>query len=105
MGNRKDTTQDVIFASVQSLGKADILASNIFDPDHFDYIIIDEFHHAVANNYQNIINYFKPKFLLGLTATPDRLDNKDVLAICVYNLVYFIIIDCVVINPIISKRH
>lgn len=88
MGNRKDTTQDVIFASVQSLGKADILASNIFDPDHFDYIIIDEFHHAVANNYQNIINYFKPKFLLGLTATPDRLDNKDVLAICDYNLVY-----------------
>lgn len=88
MGNRKDTTQDVIFASVQSLGKADILASNIFSPDHFDYIIIDEFHHAVANNYQNIINYFKPKFLLGLTATPDRLDNKDVLAICDYNLVY-----------------
>lgn len=64
MGNRKDTTQDVIFASVQSLGKADILASNIFAPDHFDYIIIDEFHHAVAKNYQNIINYFKPRFYL-----------------------------------------
>lgn len=88
MGNQKDTTQDVIFASVQSLGKMDVLASNVFAPDHFDYIIIDEFHHAVAGNYQNILNYFKPKFLLGLTATPDRLDNKDVLAICDYNLVY-----------------
>ncbi|MCU7202275.1 DEAD/DEAH box helicase family protein [Turicibacter sanguinis] len=88
IGNQKDTTQDVIFASVQSLGKMDVLASKVFAPDHFDYIVIDEFHHAVAGNYQNIINYFKPKFLLGLTATPDRLDNKDVLAVCDYNLVY-----------------
>jgi superfamily II DNA or RNA helicase len=48
----------------------------------------DEFHHAVAGNYQNIINYFKPKFLLGLTATPERLDNKDVFALCDYNVVY-----------------
>lgn len=86
IGNQKDTTKDIIFASVQSLGKSDSL--KLFQPDYFDYIIIDEFHHAVAQNYQNIIHYFKPKFLLGLTATPERLDSKDVLAICDYNLVY-----------------
>lgn len=86
IGSQKDTTKDIIFASVQSLGKNDSL--KLFQPDYFDYIIVDEFHHAVAQNYQNIIQYFKPKFLLGLTATPERLDSKDVLAICDYNLVY-----------------
>lgn len=48
----------------------------------------NEFHHAAAGNYMNIINYFKPDFLLGLTAAPERLDNKDVFAICDYNVVY-----------------
>ena len=86
IGNQKDTTKDIIFASVQSLGKNDSL--KLFQPDYFDYIIVDEFHHAVAQNYQNLINYFQPRFLLGLTATPERLDCKDVLAICDYNLVY-----------------
>lgn len=86
MGTQKETDKDIIFASVQSLGKSDSL--KLFQPDYFDYIIVDEFHHAVAQNYQNIINYFQPRFLLGLTATPERLDSKDVLAICDYNLVY-----------------
>ncbi|UUF06437.1 DEAD/DEAH box helicase family protein [Turicibacter bilis] len=86
MGTQKETDKDIIFASVQSLGKNDSL--KLFQPDYFDYIIVDEFHHAVAQNYQNIINYFQPRFLLGLTATPERLDSKDVLAICDYNLVY-----------------
>ena len=48
----------------------------------------DEFHHAVSNSYQKILNYFKPKFLLGLTATPERMDNKDVYSICDYNVAY-----------------
>jgi superfamily II DNA or RNA helicase len=70
------------------MGQNKYLCSEYFDRDEFDYIIIDEFHHAVAGNYMNIINYFKPDFLLGLTATPERLDNKDVFAICDYNVVY-----------------
>lgn len=86
MGSQKDVNKDILFASVQSLGKKESL--ELFKSDYFDYIIVDEFHHAVAKNYQNIINYFKPQFLLGITATPDRLDSKDVLAICDYNLVY-----------------
>ena len=84
----KDTDADFIFALVQTLGKETYLNENYFDKDYFDYIIIDEFHHAVANNYKKIIGDFKPKFLLGLTATPDRLDNKDVFALCDYNNVY-----------------
>lgn len=84
----KDTNNDITFALVQTLGKKQYLNENYFKKDYFDYIIIDEFHHAVAKNYQNIINYFKPKFLLGLTATPERLDAKDIFALCDYNTVY-----------------
>lgn len=85
---RKATKADVIFASVQSLGKPEYLREEYFSREEFDYIIIDEFHHAAAGNYTNVINYFRPKFLLGLTATPERLDNKDVFALCDYNVVY-----------------
>ena len=47
--------------------------------DYYDYICIDEVHHLAADSYQDIVTYFKPKVLLGLTATPDRLDGKDIL--------------------------
>lgn len=87
-GSRKDSTGAVIFASVQTLGNPDYLCDRYFSPDAFDYIIIDEFHHAVSGCYQNIIDYFTPRFLLGLTATPERLDNADVFALCDYNVVY-----------------
>ncbi|MBC3802963.1 NgoFVII family restriction endonuclease [Acetobacterium fimetarium] len=87
-GIRKDTDPDIIFASVQTLGNPACLNADFFAPDTFDYIIIDEFHHAVSDYYQNIIDYFRPKFLLGLTATPERLDNQDVFALCDYNVVY-----------------
>ena len=86
--NTKDTDKDMTFALVQTLGKSTSLNENYFKKDHFDYIIIDEFHHAAAKNYRNILNYFTPKFMLGLTATPERLDNKDVFALCDYNNVY-----------------
>ena len=87
-GSRKDSDADIIFASVQTLGNPAYLENGPFAPDAFDYLIIDEFHHAVADYYQNIIDYFKPKFLLGLTATPERLDNQDVFALIDYQLVY-----------------
>ena len=86
--NSKDKDNSMIFALVQTLGKDEYLNENYFKRDYFDYIVIDEFHHAVSNNYKKIINYFTPKFLLGLTATPERLDSKDVFALCDYNTVY-----------------
>ncbi|KHD37130.1 DNA helicase [Clostridium acetobutylicum] len=87
-GGDKSTDCDIVFATVQTLGQARYLSEEYFEKNYFDYIVIDEFHHAAAKNYQNIINYFTPKFLLGITATPERMDNKDVFEICYYNVVY-----------------
>ncbi len=87
-GKRKDTDKSVIFASVSTLGRMAYLQPDYFAPDDFDYIVIDEFHHAVNEQYRNIINYFKPQFLLGLTATPERMDGKNIYEICDYNVPY-----------------
>jgi superfamily II DNA or RNA helicase/HKD family nuclease/diadenosine tetraphosphate (Ap4A) HIT family hydrolase len=86
IGSQKDTTADLVFASVQTLGRIENLKT--FGAAYFDYIIIDEFHHAAATTYRRIIDYFEPKFLLGLTATPERMDGGDLLALCQENLVF-----------------
>ena len=87
-GKRKKTGKAVIFASVASLGKAEYLSEKYFPADSFDYIVIDEFHHAVNEQYLRIVDYFKPKFLLGLTATPERMDGRNIFEICDYNVPY-----------------
>lgn len=79
-GSQKDEGANIIFATVQTLAREPHLKN--FAPDHFDYLVIDEFHHAAADSYVKVINHFKPKFLLGLTATPYRMDNRDIFAIC-----------------------
>ena len=65
-----------VFASVQSLNNR--LEIMNLSPDYYDYIVIDEAHHQAASSYRSIINYFKPKVLLGLTATPERMDGGDI---------------------------
>lgn len=87
-GKQKDTDKSVIFASVATLGRAEYLKKEYFSEDYFDYIVIDEFHHAVNEQYRRIVNYFKPKFMLGLTATPERMDGKNIYEICDYNVPY-----------------
>lgn len=87
-GKQKDTDKSVIFASVATLGRIEYLTEQFFAPDYFDYVVIDEFHHAVNDQYQRIVNYFKPQFLLGLTATPERMDGKSIYGICDYNVPY-----------------
>lgn len=72
-GKSVDTT--VVFATVQSLSKN----LSDFNPETFDYIVVDECHHAAANTYQKVFTYFHPKFILGLTATPERSDGEDML--------------------------
>ncbi|WAA13355.1 DEAD/DEAH box helicase family protein [Fervidibacillus halotolerans] len=76
----KDIKSEFIFASIFTISQKYHL--NKFQKDDFDLIVIDEFHHAVAKTYSRVIDYFTPKFLLGITATPDRLDNQDVYSIC-----------------------
>ncbi|MCH8493586.1 MAG: DEAD/DEAH box helicase family protein [Idiomarina sp.] len=85
-GNNKDLEADFLFASVQSLGKLAHL--NDFHREHFDYVVVDEFHHATAQSYQKLLSYFTPQFLLGLTATPERTDQSDILSLCDNNLVF-----------------
>ncbi|MGH9390905.1 MAG: DEAD/DEAH box helicase, partial [Vicinamibacteria bacterium] len=71
---------------IQTLGRKTNLEH--FSPRHFDYIVVDEFHHAAAATYRRVIEYFEPLFLLGLTATPERTDGGDLLALCQENLVF-----------------
>lgn len=77
------TIKKFTFASIQTLVK-DI---EFINKDAFDIIIIDEFHHATATNYMKVINHFTPRFLLGLTATPERTDNGDVYELAEYNVI------------------
>lgn len=79
-------TTEIVFASVQTLAQKRHLER--FTPDQFDLIIVDEFHHAAATSYRKIIDHFTPRFLLGLTATPDRMDGADVYAICHHNVAF-----------------
>lgn len=85
-GQRRDRDADITFASVQTLSRSKHLQT--FEPKEFDYIVMDEFHHASARTYRTVIDYFEPKFLLGLTATPERTDGGDLLQLCQENLVY-----------------
>jgi superfamily II DNA or RNA helicase/diadenosine tetraphosphate (Ap4A) HIT family hydrolase/HKD family nuclease len=83
-GGAKQSGARIVFAGVQTL------AGNLdqFEPDRFDYIVVDEFHHAAARSYRRVIEHFQPGFMLGLTATPNRMDSADLLALCSDNLVY-----------------
>ncbi|MCH4207646.1 MAG: DUF3427 domain-containing protein [Solobacterium sp.] len=68
---------DHLFASIQTLNAREL--TQRLPEDYYDFIIVDEFHHAAADSYQDLLNHFKPKILLGLTATPERLDGKSIL--------------------------
>ncbi|NNU90502.1 DEAD/DEAH box helicase family protein [Anoxybacillus sp. CHMUD] len=85
-GKMKERQADVVFASIFTLSMKKHL--EIFAKDAFDLIVIDEFHHAAAKSYERVLAYFHPKFLLGITATPDRNDYKDVYALCDGNVAY-----------------
>lgn len=86
----KDTDKSVIFASVSTLGREEYLCERYFAKDYFSYICIDESHHVVSDGYKKILEYFKPQYTLGLTATPDRLDGRNVYEIFDYNVPFHI---------------
>lgn len=87
-GKEKTVGKSVVFASVGTLGRSAYLNNKYFPEDYFDYVVIDEFHHAVTDQYKRIIAYFKPRFLLGLTATPERMDGRSIYELCDYNVPY-----------------
>ncbi|NMM38581.1 MAG: DEAD/DEAH box helicase [Glaciimonas sp.] len=81
-----ETTCDVLFASKDTLRQPSELAR--FSPDWFDYIVVDEVHHGQSPSYQALLKHFKPTFMLGMTATPDRTDRKDIFELFDYNKIY-----------------
>lgn len=85
-GNHREVGADYLFSTVQTMSKDDILTS--FAPDYFDYIIIDESHRSGSKSYQKIVDYFKPQFLLGMTATPERTDGYNIYELFDHNIAY-----------------
>lgn len=85
-GNRHNLQAKYLFATVQTISQPEMLAN--FNSDEFDYILIDEAHRAAAPSYQRLLHYFKPNFWLGMTATPERMDEQNVYQIFDYNLAY-----------------
>jgi len=76
-GKQKDYSSRYLFATRDTLLKQ----YKQFSPDTFEYIVLDEAHHAASPSYKKILSYFKPSFLLGLTATPERMDNADIYSL------------------------
>ncbi|MBA7468651.1 hypothetical protein ES707_03903 [subsurface metagenome] len=77
VGGSEPAQIEHLFTSIQSLNSKNL--PDITPPDYYDVIIVDEFHHAAAPSYQRLLTYYTPKVLLGLTATPERMDNLDIL--------------------------
>src|SRR5699024_10988704 len=75
-GTRKDYNAKYLFATIQTISRTDYLSQ--FKKDEFDYILIDEVHRAGASSYERVLDYFKPEFLLGMTATPERTDDYNI---------------------------
>ncbi|WP_279127218.1 DUF3427 domain-containing protein, partial [Parasutterella excrementihominis] len=85
-GNHKDKECTFLFSTIQTLSLDRILKD--FAPDAFDFIIIDEAHRSGANSYDKIMAHFQPEFWLGMTATPERTDDKDVFKIFNHQIAY-----------------
>ncbi len=102
-GQDTDIDSDYIFSTVQTLSREAHLTR--FQPDTFDYIVIDETHRASAATYKKILDYFKPQFLLGMTATPERTDNNDVFEIFDHNIAYEIRLHTALEMGILAPFH
>ncbi len=102
-GQSMDSESDYIFSTIQTLSRENHLAK--FSPDAFDYIVIDETHRASASSYQKILDHFTPKFLLGMTATPERTDDSDVFEIFDHNIAYEIRLQKALEMDILAPFH
>lgn len=85
-GSHKQADRRYVFATVQTLSQEPVLAG--LPKDSFDYIVIDEAHRSAAETYQRVMQHFQPKFLLGMTATPERTDGFNVFELFDYNVPY-----------------
>ena len=102
-GNSKDLNARYLFATIQTISRDPYLQQ--FAKDHFDYVLIDEVHRAGAESYLKIINYFEPKFLLGMTATPERTDNFNIFELFDYNIAYEIRLQAALEEEMLCPFH
>ena len=102
-GAHKDFDSRYVFATVQTLSQPDILER--FSPDTFDYLIVDEAHRAIAETYRRLLDYFQPKFLLGMTATPERSDGFNVFELFGFNVPYEIRLNSALEAEMLAPFH
>lgn len=102
-GNNRELENDFIFSTVQTISKQSHLDQ--FKRNHFDYIIIDETHRAGADSYRRLIDFFEPRFLLGMTATPERTDGNDIFSFFDHNIAYEIRLNRAMEEDMLSQFH
>lgn len=102
-GNQRDLNCDFVFSTIQTISKTNHLDN--FSKDHFDYIIIDETHRSGADSYLRLIEHFEPKFLLGMTATPERTDGNDIFQLFDHNIAYEIRLNKAMEEEMLSSFH
>ncbi len=102
-GNQRDLDCDFVFSTIQTISKANHLDN--LSKNHFDYIIIDETHRSGADSYLRLIEHFEPKFLLGMTATPERTDGNDIFQLFDHNIAYEIRLGKAMEEEMLSTFH
>ena len=102
-GPQQELNKDFIFATVQTISRLDHLGK--FDKDYFDYIIIDESHRTGADSYKRLLDHFQPRFLLGMTATPERTDGEDIFSLFDHNIAYEIRLNRAMEEGMLSNFH
>lgn len=102
-GTRKEVTAKYLFATIQTLSRSDVMQT--FPPDAFDYVIVDEAHRSGAETYRRLIDYLKPAFLMGMTATPERMDGFNVFELFEYNVPYEIRLNHALEADMLSPFH
>ncbi|MED3575473.1 DEAD/DEAH box helicase [Cytobacillus praedii] len=102
-GSKKQTNAKYLFATIQTISKEGTLRE--FDPQEFDYVLIDEVHKAGAESYRRVIDYFKPQFFMGMTATPERTDDFNVYELFDYNIAYEIRLQEALEEDMLSPFH
>lgn len=102
-GEKRELECDFVFSTIQTISKSAHLEN--FSKDHFDYIILDETHRSGADSYLRLIDYFNPKFLLGMTATPERTDGNDIFKLFDHNIAYEIRLNRAMEEEMLSSFH
>jgi superfamily II DNA or RNA helicase/HKD family nuclease len=102
-GGSKDLGRKYVFATIQTLSRPDVL--HTIDPESFDYILIDEVHKAGADSYRRVLDYLRPQFLLGVTATPERSDGFNIYELFDFNVPYEIRLQRALEEDMLSPFH